>query len=417
MRYRILFFLTIALFIASCTKNDINTEKVPSKNEYLISVKELKTYTENDIRQYTSSSFFTIIDQISQFRKFKSYIKSGIKVYKITYKTKFDGKIINASGLVCLPDKSGKYPIFSYQNGTNTLHNKAPSQDYTNTVFKVLQMIGSTGFIVAIPDYLGFGEAKNMFHPYLHKKSTVQSVTDMWRAVKEMVENNNDIDFNNDLYISGYSQGGWATMALHESISTHKTNEFHIKANASLAGPYNLSKLNHHVLNSKTYPSPYFIAYLFNSYKNLNNSSIKISEIFQQPYANRIPTLFDGTKSGGEINSQLTSTISDLFTPEYVKNWNTGIKYKPAKEILAENSIKAFETKTPILIIHGEEDKVVIPEMSSDIYNDLKKITPNSVFYISLKGLGHHNAVIPANLTAVLWIIEKKEENEKIKNS
>jgi hypothetical protein len=37
-----------------------------------------------------------------------------------------------------------------------------------------------------MPDYLGFGSSDNMFHPYLHKESTVQTVLDMLRAVDEL---------------------------------------------------------------------------------------------------------------------------------------------------------------------------------------------------------------------------------------
>ena len=51
---------------------------------------------------------------------------------------------------------------------------------------------------------------------------------------------------------------------------------------------------------------PYFIGYIFNSYLNLSDIKTPAADIFKSPYDQRVLTLYNGTKSGDEINSQLT---------------------------------------------------------------------------------------------------------------
>src|SRR5512133_1214045 len=106
---------------------------------------------------------------------------SGVNVYSVTYNTEFQGEDVIASGLICAPTAPGTYPILSFQNGTNTLHSSAPSADPQNLLFTIIEYIASSGYVVIIPDYLGFGASKEMAHPYLHKESTVRTVMDMLR--------------------------------------------------------------------------------------------------------------------------------------------------------------------------------------------------------------------------------------------
>ena len=92
-------------------------------------------------------------------RPLMSKIEYTVQVYKIEYSTKFQGDDVVASGLVCVPQGDGEeeFPVMTYHNGTNTEHSNAPSENPGNILYKSLQFMASTGFIVAIPDYLGFG--------------------------------------------------------------------------------------------------------------------------------------------------------------------------------------------------------------------------------------------------------------------
>ena len=380
-----------------------DVEVPPVENEYLLSSELVNTYS----MSYIKTILNLAIIQYPELAALLDEIESGVEVYKISYNTELEGSPLVASGIVCLPDTPGSYPMISYQNGTNTVHAEAPSENPDNELFSILQMMGSTGFIIAMPDYIGFGASEDIFHPYLHKASTVQSIIDMLRAVDEMASENENIDYNKNLYISGYSQGGWSTMALQEAVEKQYSTEFKLKASVCGAGPYNITSINEYITGLNEYPMPFYMAYIFNTYLNLGLST-PITEVFQQPYADRIPTLFDGTLSGGEINAQLTKIVPDLLTASYISDWSTDGKFAPVLALLEENSIAAYETKIPTLLTHGNADDYVPSFVSSEFYQDFMDlgISPDLVRYLELDGMDHGDAVLPSGLAAITWFIQ-----------
>lgn len=402
---RSIYFLLFVFVFTSCD----NFEDVPPQtdNQYLVAQQEVASYSLIEINLIVNALSL----QYDDMAAIKDEFTSGVNVYKITYNTTFDGETRLASGLVCLPTESGSYPIMSYQNGTNTLHSEAPSAAPESNLFKLLEMMSSTGFVVVIPDYLGFGEADDMFHPYLDKESTVQTVLDMIRAVDEMVAGQDGIELDNNLYINGYSQGGWATMAVQKAIDGGALSGFNLKASSCNAGPHYLLGFTDWLLAKQTYPMPYFIAYLYNSYMNLGMTT-PIDSIFQQPYADKVPALFDGTKTGPEINDELTTTVADLFQPRFFENWNKGGIYELLYTMLEENSNAGYSTSTPMLLIHGDADTYVPSSMSSSLFNDFtsKGIGDNQLKLVLLPGLDHTEAIVPAGLASMKWFIEIKNQ-------
>lgn len=398
----ILLFVLITIF-SGCNLFDNNDDPKPV-DKYLVSFDKHKTYLPAFIR--------AILNQLTvsypELKTITDNLEHGVEIYKITYITKFEGKEIIASGLVSVPLTSGSYPVISYQNGTNTLHSNAPSVNPDSELYLLLESVASTGFIVSIPDYLGFGATDNMFHPYLDKVSTVQTVTDMLRAVDELATNYLDIEITDDLYISGYSQGGWATMQLQKAIEENYSSEFKLKASACGAGPYDLRYINDYVLAQTNYPMPYFIGYMFNSYFNLKDITNPSSDVFKSPYDERILTLYDGTKSGDEINAQLNTKTSELFTADYISNSNTNAKYSSVISSLDKNSISAWKTTTPTLIMHGIEDNYVPPQVSTNIYNDFlaKGVGSTAITYVPITDAGHSSGILPFGIASMNWFIE-----------
>jgi hypothetical protein len=299
--------LLISLFVVifSSCHNIFDNDDEDSTNEYLINYNTEKSY----LPILIEALFDRMVDQYPDMAAIRNRVEYGIQVYKITYYTTLQGESQVASGLVCVPMGEGPFPVMSYQNGTNTLHSNAPSENPNRDLYLMLESVASTGFVVAIPDYIGFGSSDNTFHPYLHKESTVQTVIDMLRAIDELTENELNVSINNDLYITGYSQGGWATMAVQKAIETEFSNEFNLKASACGSGPYDLSYINKYIRNQETYPMPYFTGYMFNSYQNLGVMTTPIDSVFKEPYAEKIPELYDGTMSGEEINDELTTVL------------------------------------------------------------------------------------------------------------
>jgi pimeloyl-ACP methyl ester carboxylesterase len=256
----------------------------------------------------------------------------------------------------------------------------------------------ATGFVVVLPDYLGFGSSTEVFHPYLHRESTVTSILDLFRAVKEMgAKSELKMKLSSDLYLMGYSQGGLSTMQLHKAIETSYSSEFNLKAVGAGAGPYNLSLITEQIATTTTYPQPYYIAYIMKGFKSVGAFQNPYTDFFNEPYAAKIDGLFNGTNSGGAINGQLTNNMTQLFTPEFRSTLTTGAKYKEMRDALAASSVTAWKIKTPLVLTHGLVDTDVTPLMSQQLYNDLVKLDSSlPVTYIPMAGFDHGGASAPS---------------------
>lgn len=399
------FLLIVAFTSCDLLKNKDDNNKPVDK--YLVSYELVKSY----LPEFIQTVFTQFTDDYPDMETIKSKAEYGVFIHKITYYTLFNGEAKKASGIVCSPIGDGPFPILSYQNGTNTLHNNAPSVNPDNELYLLLEFVASTGFVVLIPDYLGFGDSQDMFHPYLHKESTVQTVLDMIRASKELANNYLNVNLSDSLYIAGYSQGGWATMQVQKSIELNHAGEFNLVASACGAGPYDLNYINSYVAGLSTYPMPYFLGYMYNSFFNLGLSTDPAT-VFQEPYASKIPTLFDGTKSGEQINAELTTSIPALFTADYLANYDTDPKFAPVISMLTENSVTAWDTKIKTLITHGMEDTYVPRQVSSNLYQSFleKGATVANVTWYPMEGLGHPDGIVPSGLASVKWFLELRDQ-------
>lgn len=392
--YRLLMLMVMPLLLMQSCRKDPPVDQF-ADNTYLVSSEiEMMRTKENVL-----SVLGLVASQYPAASEIVADVISGVNVYSITYNTEFKGEDVIASGLICAPTAPGSYPILSFQNGTNTLHSSAPTEDPQNLLFTMIEYIASAGYVVIIPDYLGFGASKDMAHPYLHKESTVRSIVDMLRSVAEFDEDvAKDITITTDCYIMGYSQGGWATMALLYALENDYPSEFTVKAASCGAGPYDLAHFNAEILKMTEYTMPVYLGYIANAYTTYGLYTNPLTDMFNEPFAGLIPGLYDGLHDVGQINGQLTPSISGLFTPAYLSGGNTDPKYAGIRSALNANGVNGWDSETPILLLHGTADTQVMPLLSQSMYDRMigSGTSPLSCFYVTMQGLDHSQGAIPA---------------------
>ncbi|HAM10784.1 MAG: hypothetical protein A2X05_07485 [Bacteroidetes bacterium GWE2_41_25] len=401
----LILFIVIFSFITSCTKEE--SEPV---NSYLVSSELAFTYT--------TTSINSIIDlaagQDPSINSLKQYVKSDVNVYKIVYKTSVGGKEINASGLVCVPVTQGEYPVMSFQNGTNTLNSMAPSEFPLNNAYVLVEIIASMGFVVIIPDYPGFGESVNVPHPYLVSEPTVASIVDMYYAAEEFdLSDLPDIIIRNDYYLIGYSQGGWATLNLHKALEQSFSNDFNLKGSVCGAGPYDIGLLFNSMVNVADYSMPLYIGYIFNAYSSYAQITNPVTDIFNQPYASRISTLYNGNLSFDQINAQLSTSVSALLNPSFISGFSGSDKYSSVRKAFKDNSIGAWHTYKPLLLIHGGNDTQVNPVTTETMYNDMIQAgtSPDIIEKVIVPGVDHGDGVLPVMLQGIQFLYNLKESD------
>ncbi len=276
-KWFLLIVLFAGLFLNSCKDND-----GPETPEYEFYISN--QYKSEVTAQTIKIKLLFAQVQFPEISSFSAKATNDITVHKVTYRTSLQGKNIKASGLVYFPKTAGNYPVMCFQNGTNTLNSEAPSEKPDSADWFMLESLASMGFIVVVPDYIGFGESANLTHPYLHSESATQSILDMLRAVNELTAEDKVVAKpTKDLFIFGYSQGGWATMQLQKAIEKNYSTEFDLKASSCAAGPYSIGFMGDFIIKSTDYPKPYFLGYLLNSYHSLKLFPNQLNDLFQEP--------------------------------------------------------------------------------------------------------------------------------------
>lgn len=393
---RLLLMLLAALAIPvinSCKPEEDNPFK---DNTRLVSATRMATLTKSNVLSLMSvaSTAYPEVSQISPD------VISGLIVYSVKYNTTFKGEDVVASGLIAIPDSVGDFPVLSFQNGTNTLYANAPSVNPFITLYQMLECVASMGYIVVIPDYLGFGSTEEIFHPYLHKESTVTSVLDLLRACGEFDEDiAKNMTFLDEYYLMGYSQGGWSTLSLLEAIDQSYSSEFNVAGCVCGAGPYDIEYFNSYVLGLTQYPMPSFLGYISKAYDDHDFFTNTLADLFNEPYATEITTYFDGLHSTGQINDKLTPVIATLFKSDYIANFETSSAYQSIRTALQENSIEAWNTTVPLLLLHGDEDLYVPYAITVNMYNDMVAANTggaSNIDYALFPGMDHTEAVVPA---------------------
>ena len=358
---------------------------------------------------YTASA--TQLKFLAQFAGFDldiDEIKYDAEVYKVTYKTAFKGSEVLASGLVVLPKTNIEVGMVSFHHGTITNHDDAPSNlTETDSDALLYAALSSSGFITVIPDYLGFGSSSNILHPYYVEEYTASSVIDMLVAAKELAAQEK-VNFNKKLFLAGYSEGGYVTMATHKGLEEQGSGDFDLIASFPAAGAYDVVGMENYFLNLDTYDSPSYIAYIILAYQLTYDFDDALTDFFKQPYAGRIPDLFDGSKGTPEIDAQLTSVLADLFTEGLEEKLNSDPEYADIKETFIENSLTDWKPTAKMFMYHGELDVTVPYQNSVNTYNKLisNGASTNTLTFIPLNG-DHGSAIQPYIMDFVpkLWAL------------
>ena len=165
----------------------------------------------------------------------------SVKTYRLEYLTSdADGLPVRASGLVAVPVKAAgaKSPLLSYQHATTFRDAEVPSNNAVASEVSVV--LASLGFIVAAPDYVGYGVSKGTAHPYLLGAPSGAAVVDFLTASDTWRRANGVID-NGQLFLTGYSEGGYVTMATHRALQFGNSPHLQrLRLVVAGAGPYDV---------------------------------------------------------------------------------------------------------------------------------------------------------------------------------
>ncbi len=357
----------------------------------------------------------------------------GYKAVKINYDTTdIDGNSVEASGLLVIPSATDAYQQYRASqgeapysvsmicdnHGTMFTNAEVPTEEEVKNGLPdstlAVMMAGYAGFAAVMPDYVGYGTSNDSDHPYFIKEATAQSSLDMIRAsVRYMTDTN--VLFNSQLYISGYSQGGHAALALSEKIETEHNDEFTLKAIAPMAGAYIMDSFGDAILKAgATMSVPAFMAYIADSYSNAY-SDVALEGMIVETKIPAFDGLFDGSNDALAIHTALGLPLgaqsSLLFDATFISDYESTPSH-PLRARFKENNVGSYTSQTKINLIHCSNDDVVSVAMTYGVEQllgaagsaDVTKTIIDTVTADYTKGESiHGNCGLPAYQAGVTW--------------
>jgi pimeloyl-ACP methyl ester carboxylesterase len=312
----------------------------------------------------------------------KTPITDGVQMFRVRYWSAFDSQLVEASGLMSLPFSTlrGQAP-----RGTVIyLHGTSPSRADSPSALGVEGMLpsaifGGGGYTMLAPDYIGLGQSKAA-QTYLHTQATVAAARDLALASQE-VARALKLPSSNDLYLTGFSQGGHATAAVQRALEAAPVMQSSVKAAAAVAGAFDLANIS--VPYAFKHQHALYLGYLAHSYAVQYKQPL--ASLLVPQYASTVPTLYDGDHSTDAIQAGLPKDARDLFLPERLAEMDAGQANWFVTALVANEAFR-WAPKAPLRLYFGERDTDVSPEDSKNFFAVASKLGGN----ISLVPVGPH---------------------------
>lgn len=357
--------------------------------------------------------------------------QNGVEFWKVTYTTPdVFNQLDTASGLLVLPirEEMTIYPLLVYQHGTVDGPQDVPSN--LQGGYQIAEVFGGLGYVSLAPDYLGAGEARG-FHPYVHRASEASAAVDMIRAIRSHAPEMN-VSLNDQLFITGYSQGGHASMALHQALELELSDEIELTAAAHLSGPYSVSGVMREVMVGD---DPYnYLAYLPNIYLSYNyvyGLYDELEQVFKPVYVAAIQDFYEGTIGLSNLNDFLINSISEEYGAPIARHMLqdsiVAILEDPASghpilDALKDNDTYEWAPQQPTRIFYCMADDQVHYRNSVFADSVMQALGAADLLTGDLNSSADHGECVePAVIQTALffgifaaWIVDTKEAYQKI---
>jgi pimeloyl-ACP methyl ester carboxylesterase len=272
--------IATAVLLVACGGGDDSV----SRGELLETPQTLTTLTAAQIDAGTAASGLQPISGKAQ---------CDVRVVALHYSTiGVNSENADASGVMLIPAgacANGSAPLVAYAKSTDVQKPRTLANPADSETFVLAAMYAAQGYAVVATDYLGYAKSSYSYHPFLHADSEASSVIDSIRAARNAAPLQG-ASLSGKVMLTGYSQGGHASMAAQRAIERDEPAEFNVAAAAHLAGPYNLSgsfKLTNAIASYQ-----FFVPFLVTAWQKVyGNVYSNVTQAFKTPYSNYIETL------------------------------------------------------------------------------------------------------------------------------
>jgi dienelactone hydrolase len=300
-----------------------------------------------------------IIGRITEFPA-QDVVSYDVAYYSITYSTEYLGKPIDSRGLLIVPAGMDSVRLLMYCHGTEIplvmlgVDKITPSlYDGSKETHRDVRNMGlgwaGAGYMVFIPDYIGFGLTLGKDHPYLYYPEMFKSNIDGLLAVKQFIQRQG-LHYDSRLFLAGWSQGAGAALSAHRYIQEEYASDFTVVASSGLSGPYHFSRFAGDVLSRKSEEMPVMPIFSWGVYAMNKFSGIRrpTDQIYTYPVFDQMSSiLVPSTRPESIFNAYFLAKMTDGTDTAFLNE-------------LEKNSFHAgWRPLGKVFLHHGDADNLV----------------------------------------------------------
>ncbi len=378
-------FLLLSFCLLSCLPNAF-ANKAPET--FMMEYKLLYSYTEDSLERFWKANK---IPQVLM------PVENAVDMYEITYKGMWlDSSFVMAKGVLYVPKSDQPLAEMAYCHGTRI--SVAQSYGIQDLEQVITMMHAADGYISYFPFYygLGGGEKEHIYHDAF---TEAMSVIYMIKACREILPQIN-VKTNGQLFLTGYSQGGHASMATHKMLETNAFPDVQVTASSPMAGAYDLTGVQAQTMFIE-YDRPHYLPYLLISYNYAYNVwPNDIYTVFKPPYdkdmANyfAMPRVFDY----GYLDSVLPSIPKDMVIDSLITIFKTDTNFLFTAK-LRQNNLYNWIPKAPMQLCACYGDNEVLYQNTEVAYNFMHPKAP----HVSKRVFGKHLSHNPCAPMAIVY--------------
>jgi hypothetical protein len=334
----------LLLFLALCFSLELFSLNNPSGHK-IISYKLWRTVLKDELQKKMKENHVP---------KALLKVRYDVDIYDVQYVSHWhDGSEILASGLYFVP-RGVKKPMaqVAYHHGTRVQKGRENHVDGESYICLGLAV---DGYLVLKPDYIGLGHGEK-FHLYQQYQSLGQSTADFLIAVREL-NDSLGLKTNKLLFMTGYSEGGYAAVAANKVLQEKYPNEFKVTASSGNSGAYDMGGVQSEVM-FREYSNPHYLPYILQGFNEVYNIVPDINKIYKAPYDSLIPIFLDGSHRLRSLDEVLPKVPKDMILDSIVEIYKNDLNF-PMHKALKDNSLCYWKPENPIQLCYCSADEQV----------------------------------------------------------
>lgn len=279
---------------------------------------------------------------------------------------------IRVSGAVFYPTKGRIRNIIICSHYTVAANYEVPTQ-----TFPLEAAFAALGYVVVMPDYIGYGETADRVHPYLQAYVTAANVIDMALAVRPFLAQRGIKVESDEVIIMGYSQGGATSLFVQycmENVERYQ-GKFRIKRNYCGSGPYDVARTYDMSVRQDYTPIPYAVPMIILGMSEGMSNPLPFDQFFQEPLKSHYQEWFNSKRYSGVQLSQLIGSkrLSCILTPMGMDRSQPQTQ-RLYRQLIMNSIPSRYIPQAPIYLFHSMDDPTVPFINSQTVCRNFKEV-------------------------------------------